>query len=312
MDIRPKFQTGMSDRAFKEVFLSKKNKHILKALLESILKEEINHIEVLNTELLTGNVHLRAKRVDAHILTDIGIITIEVNGKEDQYTKIRNTSFVFNIYNNLVKVGKDYTDKIRVIQINFSDGLRKEKKDSYYVLCNPLNTEDRRVENLEIYVINMNYYRNLWYTNSASEIEENKYIIMLLLKPEELKKISKDRIVRDYMEELIKINEIFKDFKISEFISPEEDMKKIIESEKVLAREEGLKEGREEGLEQGIEQGIVQGLEQGIERGIEQGIEQGMGKGIETVARNLLQMAIPIEQISKATLLSIEQLKKLV
>ncbi len=114
------------------------------------------------------------------------------------------------------------------------------------------------------------------------------------------------------MEELIKINEIFKDFKISEFISPEEDMRKIIESEKVLAREEGLKEGREEGLEQGIEQGIVQGLEQGIERGIEQGIEQGMGKGIETVARNLLQMAIPIEQISKATLLSIEQLKKLV
>lgn len=299
-----KFKTGMSDRAFKEIFLNQKNTYLLKVLLESVLKKTVNIIGVQNTELLTGNVHVRAKRVDANIWTDIGIINIEINSKEDVYTKIRNTAYIFNIYNDLVKVGKDYTDKINVIQINFSDGLSQKKKDSYYYLCNPNDTDDIRIKNLEIYDINMNYYRKIWYTNSASEIEENKYIIMLLLRPEELEKISKDRIVRKYMDELIKINEVFKDFKFSEFISPEEDMKKIIESEKTLAREKGMKSG--------MKQGMRQGIQQGIKKGKEQGLKEGSEKTKCEIATNLLKLKFPIEQVSQLTSLSIEKLQKLV
>lgn len=305
---KEKFKTGMSDRAFKEVFLNKKNTYLLKALLESVLKKTVNIMEVQNTELLTGNVHVRAKRVDANILTDIGIINIEINSKEDVYTKIRNAAYIFNIYNDLVKVGKDYTDRINVIQINFSDGLSQNKIDSCYYLCNPNNTKDIWIKNLEIYNINMNYYRKIWYTNSISEIEENKYIIMLLLTPEELEKISKDRIVRKYMDELIKINEIFKDFKFSEFISPEEDMKKIIESEKILAREKGMKQG----VKQGMQRGMQRGIQEGIKKGKEQGLKEGSEKTKCEIATNLLKLKLPIEQVSQLTSLSIEKLQKLV
>ena len=45
-----KFYTCKFDRAFKEVFMNENNKDILKALLESILKLEINEIEYLNLE----------------------------------------------------------------------------------------------------------------------------------------------------------------------------------------------------------------------------------------------------------------------
>ncbi|WP_020594693.1 hypothetical protein [Spirosoma panaciterrae] len=58
----------------------------------------------------------------------------------------------------------------------------------------------------------------------------------------------------------------------------------IIDTIKMLAKEEAREEVYEEGLEKGIEKGIEQGIEQGLEKGIGRGIEQ---KSIEVV-RNLL------------------------
>ena len=68
------------------------------------------------------------------------------------------------------------------------------------------------------------------------------------------------------------------------------------------AREKGLKEGFEEGFENGVEKGIEKGIEQGIKQGIEQGIE----RGILSVAKNLKSIGTRVEDISKATGLSIE------
>ncbi len=114
------------------------------------------------------------------------------------------------------------------------------------------------------------------------------------------------------MDELIKINEVFKDFKFSEFISPEEDMKKIIESEKTLAREKGMKSGMKQGMKQGMRQGIQQGIQQGIKKGKEQGLKEGSEKTKCEIATNLLKLKFPIEQVSQLTSLSIEKLQKLV
>lgn len=115
--------------------------------------------------------------------------------------------------------------------------------------------------------------------------------MMLFLKPDELEKISDNKIVRDYMDELIKINKVFKDFKISEFISPEEDMKKRIATVVNVVKEKGL--------------------EKGMQKGIQKGIQRGRKEGMREVSNNLLKMEIPLEQISKATNLSIEELQSL-
>ena len=45
-----KFYTCKYDRPFKEIFLNEKNKHLLKGLLETILKVKIDDIEIRPTE----------------------------------------------------------------------------------------------------------------------------------------------------------------------------------------------------------------------------------------------------------------------
>ncbi|MBR3696901.1 MAG: Rpn family recombination-promoting nuclease/putative transposase [Clostridia bacterium] len=52
------------------------------------------------------------------------------------------------------------------------------------------------------------------------------------------------------------------------------------------------------------------GIKEGIKQGIEQGLEEGIEKGKIEIAKNLLKMGISIEQISEATGLTIEEIKK--
>ena len=81
------------------------------------------------------------------------------------------------------------------------------------------------------------------------------------------------------------------------------------------AEQRGKKAGYCEGLSDGISQGIAQGISQGISQGIAQGISQGISQGehlkaIET-AKNLLAMKISVENISKATGLSLETIENI-
>ena len=61
---------------------------------------------------------------------------------------------------------------------------------------------------------------------------------------------------------------------------------------------------REEAFEKGVSEGIQQGIQQGISQGEHL-------KAIET-AKNLLSMNLSIENISKATSLSVDEIKSLV
>ena len=125
------------------------------------------------------------------------------------------------------------------------------------------------IKNFIIYDINMEKVKDIWYSKSKKEIENNKYLIMLDLDLEELdelSKISKDRRVNKYMDEVKRVNE---DPEFREFISAEEDNRKIENSIKKELRESGIKEGqREEKIE---------------------------------IANNMLKDRVPTETISKYT-----------
>ena len=90
---------------------------------------------------------------------------------------------------------------------------------------------------------------NLWYSNDEKEIEKYKYIIMLDLKKNDLENLSKkDKVVTRYMKEIERINE---DSEFYEYMSAEEDNRKIENSLRSQWKREGLEEGRIEGIEQG-------------------------------------------------------------
>ena len=63
-----------------------------------------------------------------------------------------------------------------------------------------------------------------------------------------------------------------------------------------------------EGAEQ---QGYRKGFEAGAEQGRAEGVEKGIEKGIEKVAKSLLSLGVPVEQIGIATGLSLERIEAL-
>ena len=140
------------------------------------------------------------------------------------------------------------------------------------------------VKNFIIYEINMDYYDKIWYSKNEDEIKKNQYMIMLDLDKKELKNMPKDKIVDKYITNVTIVND---DPEFQKYMSEEEDKRKIQNSL--------LSEAKEEGISQGISQGYTSGINDGIKQ----------------TAKNLLSMNMPIEDISKATGLSIEEINKL-
>ena len=268
MIVITKFYTCRYDRAFKEVFMNEKNKDLLIYLLEGILKVKIKEVEYLNLEQNVDNIYVKRKHFDLNLKTDVGRIQVEVNASDLGYVRPRNMSYLCGIYSHHVLKGQNYNQDTKIIQINFSYHLKdKEALRIYYVQD---KTTKKYVENFIIYEINMEKYMSFWYTRDVQAIEKNKEIIMLDLGLEELKTLSKkDRMVAKYMEEIKRVNE---DPDFYEFISAEEDNRKIENSIREEMKEKGLKEGLEQGLEQGkekakkeIEKIVLSMLEEGLD-----------------------------------------------
>ncbi len=94
----------------------------------------------------------------------------------------------------------------------------------------------------------------------------------------------KDKIVDKYITNVTIVND---DPEFQNYMSEEEDKKKIQNSL--------LSEAKEEGISQGIEQGYTSGINDGIKQ----------------TAKNMLNKNMPLEDISDITGLSIEEINEL-
>ena len=108
--------------------MKESNKDILKVLLESILKVEINDIEYLNLEKNVNNINIKRKHFDLHLSTNIGSIQVEVNAGIKPYTRNRNAAYICDTYSHEILVGEEYLENRLVIQINFTYGLGEKRK----------------------------------------------------------------------------------------------------------------------------------------------------------------------------------------
>ena len=278
-----KFYTCKNDRTFKEVFLKEENSDLLKALLETILKIEIDKIKIKKTELLSGNINIKDKRVDAIVHTGNKKIEIEINSQNKDYLHTRSTAYICNIYQSNASVGDTYNENTDIIQVNLTWGLGKNNEEmKIYKIMNEKG--ELYVKNFIIYEINMDYYSNVWYSKNEEEIEKKKYMIMLDLGKKELETMPKDKIVDKYITNVVVVNN---DPEFMSYMSEEEDKKKIQNSLLSEAKEEGISQGYTTGINDGISQEKV------------------------SIAKNMLKKNMPIEDISEITGLSIEEIKKI-
>lgn len=277
-----KFYTCKYDKPFKEIMLNEKNKDILKKLLETILKQEIKYINIKNVELSVKGMDVKRKSVDVYLESLNKKIEIEVNTSLESYIHPRNMSYISNIYSSHTLRNDSYDEKTDIIQINLNYNQKNKRIYNEYMMRDLYG--DVYVKNLKIIELNMEKYKEMWYHGSEKEKEENKFLIMLDLNEEELKKIKGDKVVSKYMKEINKLNN---DSEFVEYMSAEEDARKIYNSRMYDAREKGFKQGYDEGIEQGIEQNKIE------------------------IAKNLLNNNVDINIISLSTGLSQEEIKNL-
>ena len=277
--MKKEFYTCKNDRAFKEVFLNPNNSDLLKALLEFILKIKIDKLEIKKTELLSGNVNVKDKRVDAIVHTGNKKIEIEINSQYEKYLNPRNMAYICNTYQSHTLVGKEYNQQTDIVQVNLTWGLGKNNDEmKIYKIMNEKG--ELYVKNFIIYEINMDYYDKIWYSKNEEEIKKNQYMIMLDLDKKELENMPKDDIVDKYITNVTIVNN---DPEFQKYMSEEEDKRKIQNSL--------LSEAKEEGISQGYTSGINDGIKQ--------------------TAKNLLSMNMTLENISRATGLTVEEIKNL-
>ena len=278
--MKKEFYTCKNDRAFKEVFLNPNNSDLLKALLEFILKIKIDKLEIKKTELISGNVNIKDKRVDALVYTGNKKIDIEINSQYEKYLNPRNTAYICNTYQSHTLVGKEYNQQTDIVQVNLTWGLGAEEDimTKYMIM-----SENGKlfVKNFIIYEINMDYYNKLWYSkNEDEEGVKNLYMIMLDLDKKELENMPKDDIVDKYITNVTIVND---NPEFQKYMSEEEDKKKIQNSL----------------------------LSEAKETGYTSGINDGISKEKVSIAKNMLNKNISIEDISDITGLSVEAIENI-
>ena len=147
-----------------------------------------------------------------------------------------------------------------------------------------------KVRNLDIYDVNLDKINSRCYNKD----DEYNFLEMITAPKEELEKLAEKG--DDFMKEINKqVNKLHDENYFANFISVEEDERKI--------RNTYYKNGERRGEENGIKIGEKRGKETGIKIGKENAL-------IET-AKNLLKYGMPINDIVKNTGLSKQKIKSL-
>ena len=168
-------------------------------------------------------------------------------------------------------MGDTYNEDTDIIQVNLTWGLGKNNEEMK--IYKIMNEKgELYVKNFIIYEINMDYYDKIWYSKNEDEIKKNQYMIMLDLDKKELKSMPKDKIVDKYITNVTIVND---DPEFQKYMSEEEDKKKIQNSLLSEAKEEGISQEK------------------------------------ISIAKNMLNKNMSIEDISDITGLSIEEINKL-
>ena len=246
-----KFYTCKYDKAFKEIMMKKENFFILKKVLENILEIEVKEIELRPLNLNTNNIYVKGKETDLLVLTNQGKIEIEVNTHYEDYVRVRNFCYITNIYQNEITEGSKYSEEIKMIQINLNYGV----KDKEYKRIYKMRDEEGKeyIKNCIIYEINMDKYKEILYNKNKEEIEKNKYILMLDMNLEELEKYKEDKVVKEYMEKMERLNQ---NPMFINWITKEKDEEMIRNTQLFKAEEKGREQANLEIAQKMIQKNI--------------------------------------------------------
>ena len=258
-------------------------KEFLIAILEPILDKKIEDLQILNPNLIQNYYKIRGQRLDLLVKTKDEIINVELNTNYSEEIKIRNLHYVFKLASENTERGNKYKVGHSIIQVNLNFYNSKHEK-SIYTLYDRINKIEL-TDYIKIYNVGIDKYIKNYYNNDKKFTKGEEALIMLDLGKQGLEELSeKSEIVNNFKEEVIKANN---DEFVVDWISREEEQKQY---EEVM-----------------YEKGLTQGKEQGLSQGKQEGIEQNK----IDVAKEMLELNMDLDVISKVTKLAKNEIESL-
>ena len=256
-----------------------------------------NNLQLIPRKLPKNKKMEAWKEVDLLLKLDNELlkINIEINDKNEQNKMDRNLIYLCKISGDSYKQGDiQYKNIYTTRQINFNVFDYKNNKliNEYYLM----NKEENLIfsKKMQIDAINVAMVDKICY-NSLNKKEQLVYnfIKMLMTEDEkEFKKVSELIMEKEQANDLL--DQVIEKSNDDEYVYMESTYSSQEEYNEAMA--EII---REESTQQGLEQGLKQGIEQGIK---EEKIE---------IAKNMLNLNIDLDLISKSTGLSKEEITKI-
>ena len=275
----------LNDAMFKAIFRSMEARDMVASFLSSITgieKEILKNADYQGGELPKKKIKEKGKTSDIIVkIEDNHRIILEMNQYRGDKIFEKNMSYAFSIASETVLAGtKKYPAVILIHIDNFNAFETKEG-----ILNFKIRDEYGHIETDQYHSIHL-VLENI--VNNEYNIDKEVRKIAIFLKKKNLKEMEEEfKGDEKYMAAIRKVEDLSTDPNFVGYYDIEEARKQDLEDMKAT----GFRIGHEEGKKQGIEQGQK-------------------NKQME-IAKNLLKFGMKIEDISKATGLSIDEIKKL-
>ena len=283
-----KLLNPQNDFAFKKIFGSEKNKDIVLALLNTVLKKQL-HRPIKQASFIprvqdpetaakkASSVDLMCKDQDG-CLYIIEMQVVKYEGYRERAQYYASKAYI----NQSVKGGK-YSKLEKVIFLAFINYSlfpnKKDHKSNHQIL--DIVTHEQDFDRLAFTIVDLVKF-NKQNEKKVSDLNlEEKFYYFLShahdISPEDLEAIIKGDPI---------IDKAFKS--LSSYYWTEEELEKYENEEKqdwdyrsglLQSQEEGIEKGRKEGREEGREEGRREGREEGMQEGEKKGREEGMQEG---------------------------------
>ena len=296
-----KYFNPLNDYFIRYLFTDKgSSEAILLDFINSIMlnanMKTFRSVEILTPFNLKKNRNLKETIVDVKCLTQNGsVVIIEIQLQGNSRFPERILYYWAANYSKLLKHGEKYDELTPVISINLLNfNLDKTKNIHSCYMLYEMNNKKLLTDHLQIHIIELKKFKK----NMLAK-DLNSWL-----------KIFTSKNLEASMSEIVKEKPIMEEVqrKYNNFVKSKLMM---MEYEKKEAYLYGNQIMMEEERRLGKEEGIKQGKEEGIKEGIKEGMEKGTKEALILTARNMKNKNMDIKLISEITGLNIEEIEKI-
>jgi len=252
-----KYYTAMNEAVFYYCIGNDLKK--VKIFIEQVIKQKINKIEMKNPKLLKDYMNTKDRTLDYLVLTDYGYINVEINNYYEDWRINRDITYACKVLTNSITKENEYKNIPKVIQININRMGKNKDGIEIYKFNGTNNSKGfpKTISDIiEIYMVNIDYYREMVYNKNNKFINENYMLCVMDLQPSDIDNIKEGNgLLMEYKKDLEKINN---DEDFVNWISSEKEAEMFERTRLLIAEERAIERGMKKGMEEGYKQGIEQ------------------------------------------------------